>query len=81
MRNKKKIKLFNTWNVNPIRKYNGINVQSLKCKIDSNHDYLIAFEANKNIKLGCNICEYEEDFVSSELFLTINKSTKFNEKQ
>lgn len=81
MKNKKKIKLFNKWNANPVRKINGLRVQPLSCKNDSGHDYLIAYAENKNIKLGCNNCEYGEDFVSSELFLTINKSTKLNAKQ
>ena len=76
-----KIKLFNKWNVNPIRKSNGINVQPLTCKRDNNHDNLVAFEENNVIKLGCNNCEYEEDFVSSELFHTLNIGAQINGKQ
>lgn len=68
---KKKIKFFNDWNVNPRRKYNNIEVEPLTCEADGSHGNLIAFNDNGVIKLGCNICEYTEDFVSSELFDSI----------
>lgn len=75
MERKKKIKLFNKWNVTPTRQYKGMNVQPLTCGNDSSHDFLVAFDDEGVIKLGCNNCEYVEDFLSLEFFHNLNLNT------